>query len=638
MVATGPAALDVGDHRAGGNLGGDADHRTDLLDGAGLEADMADPGGVQFDDEVDGLLQFGDAGADHQAVDRRTGRTGLLHQAFSADLQLPQIRVEEQGVELHGAARLQQGTQFSDAPVEDRLGHLTAAGQLRPVPGVGGRRHDTGVDGRRRHSREQDRRAPGEPGELGGQLHRPIGQAHQRRRVTRPRQTHLGRRAHGEQIALTAARRGGHDPQSQPPDHRRGDARQDVAGSQVENPAGAGLGDLGDGLHPVDLLHQHRLGHPAGQFDVEPDRFGPSHDDVDAVGQPWGVEADFHRNRVEHRIEHRTAAHLALALVGFGVGDLAAVQLEAGQLLGRAGDDDRAPAVADRQRRRFDGANLVGEVVEQPGDAFGFGIGHRHHRSAITQRGDAATAGHQRADRTDQLGQGEQFHVAGATGAQRLHGEHALRVAGHRHRRGDGEIQALAGQRPDRRNLGQQDPGQRHCGRGQLAGRGDGIAGGQRPNPAQRLEADRPHHHEFVRDRLEQQVGLSGDPRQLRFDAGHRDEFLEADQPGAGALAAEDHRIGLAGIEAVHQRMAAVGVLAGGQPVVVVDRHLVSPALIGFSQRCKSPIRNGPFEAMPFVTDEFYARVTTLSGTGGRGSFPGRHAICAAWGGLRFGS
>ena len=38
VVATGAPALDVHDHRLGGHLGGDADDRADLLDGAGLEA------------------------------------------------------------------------------------------------------------------------------------------------------------------------------------------------------------------------------------------------------------------------------------------------------------------------------------------------------------------------------------------------------------------------------------------------------------------------------------------------------------------------------------------------------------------------------------------------------------------------
>ena len=155
---------------------------------------MDDAGGVQFLDEVDGLVEVRDAGADHYAVDRGTGLTGLLHQAFSADLQLPQIRVQIQRVELDGAAGFEEFTEFADPPLEDRLGDLSAAGQFSPVPAVGGGGDDTCVDGRRGHAGQQDRRAPGEPGELRRELHRAIGQGPRRARnsttARRPRGPH----------------------------------------------------------------------------------------------------------------------------------------------------------------------------------------------------------------------------------------------------------------------------------------------------------------------------------------------------------------------------------------------------------------------------------------------------------------
>ena len=90
-----------------------------------------------------------------------------------------------------------------------------------------------------------------------------------------------------------------------------------------------------------------------------PQLCGPAVDHVDAVGQPRRVEADLDLHAVEHRAEDRAAADLVLALGLFLLGDLAAVELEAGQLLGRAGDDDRAPAVADRQHRRQHGAHVL---------------------------------------------------------------------------------------------------------------------------------------------------------------------------------------------------------------------------------------------------------------------------------------
>jgi len=156
-MAAGTSALDVHDDRLRRHLGGDADNRADLLDGARLEHHVADPDLVELVDQLDGLFQLGDAGTDDQAVDRRTRLAGLLHQPFSADLELPQIRVEEQRVELVGATGLKQSGELLDAVVEDRFGDLAAAGELGPVPGVGCGGDDLGVDGGRGHPRQQDR-------------------------------------------------------------------------------------------------------------------------------------------------------------------------------------------------------------------------------------------------------------------------------------------------------------------------------------------------------------------------------------------------------------------------------------------------------------------------------------------------
>ena len=68
VVTAGDAALDVRDD-GGVDLAGDREHLADLLHGAGLEHDVADAGVVQVLDDVDGVLELGDAGADHQAVE-----------------------------------------------------------------------------------------------------------------------------------------------------------------------------------------------------------------------------------------------------------------------------------------------------------------------------------------------------------------------------------------------------------------------------------------------------------------------------------------------------------------------------------------------------------------------------------------
>ena len=157
MVPPGTATLDVGDDALGGCLGGDPDHRTDLLDGSGLEAHVRDADAMKLIDEFDGFLEFRYSGADHQTVDRGACRAGLLDQSFTADLKLPQVRIQEKSVELNCPAGLEQRAHLRHPPLEDRLGDLTAAGEFGPVPGVGRGGDDFRVDRGRRHAGQQDR-------------------------------------------------------------------------------------------------------------------------------------------------------------------------------------------------------------------------------------------------------------------------------------------------------------------------------------------------------------------------------------------------------------------------------------------------------------------------------------------------
>ena len=176
--------------------------------------------------------------------------------------------------------------------------------------------------------------------------------------------------------------------------------------------------------------------------------------------------------------------------------------------------------------------------------------------------------------------QGEQFHVTRTGGFERLDGKHALGMAGHRHRRCPGEIQPLPIQSAYRRDLAQQHTGQRHRRRRQVPRGGRWLLGSDLTHPAQRLEADGPHHDEFVRDRFQQQFRLADHGGQLRLDPGHRDEFFEVRQPRTVALATESHGVRLAGVEPVHECLpaGAVGIITA-QTVVLVDRHrCVSPS------------------------------------------------------------
>ncbi len=335
--------------------------------------------------------------------------------------------------------------------------------------------------------------------------------------------------------------------------------------------------DVGDGLHPVDLTHQDRLGHLPRQCDVESDPLRPPGDDRDAVGQAWSVESDLDLHRVEHRREDGAAAQFLLTLGSLTVGDLRAVQLEPGQLFGCSGDHHRASAVADGQRRRLHGSHVVGELLEQRGDPLRFDVGHRHHRRTVAGCGDAAAARDQRSGRTDQRGQREQFDVAGTVAVERLDREHTLGVTGQRHRGGFAEVETLAAERADGGDLAEQHAGNRDRRGGELSRGGHGLAGGQRAHPLQRREADRPHHHQLIGHRLEEKLRLGGDPRQFGLDPGESDEFLQRGKPGTVALPAEGDGVRLTTVEAVHEGVDRGGraamVSAGPQAVVLVDRH-----------------------------------------------------------------
>ena len=147
---------------------------------------------------------------------------------------------------------------------------------------------DLGVDGRRGHARQQDRRASGQPGELGGQLDRAVRQLHRRRLVARPRGWHLGLGTDGEQVALPRPGRGRNDADAQAPDDRSGEARDGVARSEVDDPLRPGVVQALDLGHPVDRAHEDGLGHLMRHFGVDAALFGPAVDDVDAVGRAVG--------------------------------------------------------------------------------------------------------------------------------------------------------------------------------------------------------------------------------------------------------------------------------------------------------------------------------------------------------------
>ena len=135
-----------------------------------------------------------------------------MHQSLAAQLELPQVRVEIERIELRLTARLEQCGEPLDVVGEDLLGDLPTAGELGPVPGVGGRGDDRRVHSRGRHACEQHRRAPGQAREGGIDDRAAVGQHCQSRCVTVPGAGHVGHAAGCEQVALTAAQRRGMTP------------------------------------------------------------------------------------------------------------------------------------------------------------------------------------------------------------------------------------------------------------------------------------------------------------------------------------------------------------------------------------------------------------------------------------------
>ena len=106
--------------------------------------------------QLAGLLYFRDTGGDAHAVESRTGRTGLGHDARLAEVQVPQEAVEEHGVELRRAAGLESRLHDFKVLGEDLVGVHAATGHLRPVTGVGGRGDDLAVGRGRRHAAKHD--------------------------------------------------------------------------------------------------------------------------------------------------------------------------------------------------------------------------------------------------------------------------------------------------------------------------------------------------------------------------------------------------------------------------------------------------------------------------------------------------
>ena len=272
-------------------------------------------------------------------------RRAFWSEALAADLQLPQVGVEEEGVELCGAALVEELGQLGDVLGEDLLGDLAAAGELGPVAGVGGGGDDLGVDGGRRHAGQQDRRLAGQAGERGVDDGLAVATVDQPGGVRRPvgRLAHLG--AGGEQLVAAGLGRGGDDGDAAATQGATGHVGGELDGTEVDDPAGVRADGVGQGARPVDGLDADGVGEVLGETGVQAAGLGPVADHRDGRCERGVVEAEGDRHRLDGRVEGATAADLGLDLGGLGGAALLDRLAEAAQCGGRAADDDAARAV-----------------------------------------------------------------------------------------------------------------------------------------------------------------------------------------------------------------------------------------------------------------------------------------------------
>ena len=145
VVAACVAVLDLHDDLVVRVGGSDLEDVANLLRSARLERDVREAIGMKLGEELAGLVYLRDTRGDTHAVEGSTSGASLRHDASLAELQVPQVAVEEHGVELRSAAWLQVLFHHGEVSAEDLVGVHAAAGHLGPVPGVGCCGHDLAI-------------------------------------------------------------------------------------------------------------------------------------------------------------------------------------------------------------------------------------------------------------------------------------------------------------------------------------------------------------------------------------------------------------------------------------------------------------------------------------------------------------
>ena len=310
VVPASVAVLDLNDHRGLGYRLGDGDDLANLRGGARLECNIGEAGCLQVSDELRGLFKLGDARRNHHAIQRRTRGTGLGDNALGAELQVPQVGVQEHGVELRGAARVEKLLQLRQVLRKDRLGDLPATGQFSPVTRIGRCGDDFWVNGCRRHARKQDGGAAGEAAKRGLNGAATIGKGRHLGLVGSPVHWRIELRRRGEECVATSngSRLNHANPAAQK--HLGGDASKGITRTNIKNPLGTGLDQRLDLGRPINRFGKYGGSQVLNKRRIDTGISGPGANLVEGASQQLGVERSRNRQVGKAGSERLTAANL----------------------------------------------------------------------------------------------------------------------------------------------------------------------------------------------------------------------------------------------------------------------------------------------------------------------------------------